>query len=174
MTDQTPLPIHRGLRRYRNPVEGRYFLYERPAEISAACRRCGSQFLFRTDQVPSKVYDEASGGYAWQRGEVCGNVAGCGACAKCGLITRSLNWPEAAYFQVRVSEGIVWAWNEKYLPALQARVGGDKVALRHMVKQDWNLARFISRLPRYAVLTKNRARILSGLNEFTAGVGRGL
>ncbi len=165
MTQQPPLPLHRGARRFRNPVEYRYFLYERPKLIRASCIRCGCQFSFKPDLVPSMVYDEDSGGFSPQKGAVCGVVVGDGACTKCGSITRSIIWPDAAYFQVSVPEGIVWAWNESFLPALRAKVCGDKVTLRHLVMCDWNLARFISRLPRFAVLSKNRSRILAGLKK---------
>jgi hypothetical protein len=70
-----------------------------------------------------------------------------------------------------VPEGIVWAWNEEYLPALLTRVRGDKVALRHLVMSDWNIARFVSRLPKFAVLTKNRSRILSGFTSISVEKG---
>jgi hypothetical protein len=65
----------------------------------------------------------------------------------------------------------VWAWSEEYLPALQARVRGDKVALRHLTMSNWSLTRYISRLPKFAVLTKNRSRILSGLTALDVARG---
>ena len=156
------LPLH-GARRFHNPVEGRYYSYSRPALMISNCGRCGNRLPFRADPIPTERYDEAIGGYEVLRGEICGVVTGRGACTNCGRIVCSIKWPEEAYFQVRVPEGVVWAWNEEYLPALQARVSGDKVALRHLTMGNWSLTRYISRLPKFAVLTKNRSRILSGL-----------
>jgi hypothetical protein len=156
--------LHRGMRRFRNPVEGRYYRYSRPETILALCERCGKPVPFRTDALPTHSLDEKSGGHLVLRGEVCGVISGRGACSHCGHVARKLSWPEAAYLQVRVPEGIVWAWNRECLPALQARVAGDKVTLRQLVSQDWDLARFVSRLPKFAVLRKNRERILAGLS----------
>lgn len=156
------LPIH-GTRRFRNLVEGRYYSYSRPALMVSTCGRCGIRLPFRADPLSTERYDEATGGYEVLRGEICGVVTGRGACTNCGRIVCSIKWPEEAYFQVRVPEGVVWAWSEEYLPALKARVRGDKVALRHLTMSNWRLTRYISRLPKFAVLTKNRSRILGGL-----------
>ncbi len=170
MSTQPPIQQRfRSSMRFDNPVESRYFLYERPECISAKCERCGAKLSFKSEKIPTYIYDEVSGGYSPQKGWIGGVVKGRGACTKCGLVANSLNWPESAFFQVCVPEGIVWAWNEDYLSSLRARVGGDKVALRHFLMYDWNLARFISRLPRFAVLKKNRSRILKGFNKITVG-----
>ena len=111
------------------------------------------------------VFDPASGGYQVLRGELEGVITGRGGCAGCGKIARALSWPHDAFFQVQVPEGIVWAWNEQYLPALRARIAGNKVALRHLTVGSWDMARFVARLPRYAVLTKNRVRLLAELDR---------
>jgi hypothetical protein len=161
-----PMQHLRGQRRFWNPVEGRYFLYSRPEHIDAVCNRCGCEVAFRADKLPTHVYDESSGGYASVRGQIGGQIVGRGACTNCGRIVRSISWPESAFFKVQVPEGVVWAWNVSYVPLLRARVAGDKVALRHLVERDWDQARFVSRLPRYAVLTKNRHRILAALDRF--------
>jgi hypothetical protein len=161
--------LHRGQRRFRNPVEYRYYLYSRPEQIDAICDRCGSRISFRAEKVPSYIYDQDSGGYTVVRGEIGGAIAGRGACPDCGRIARSITWPDAAYFKVKVPEGTVWAWNADYVPILRARVQGDKVELRHLVERNWDLARFASRLPRFAVFTKNRARVLAGLSSLLGG-----
>jgi hypothetical protein len=161
--------LYRGQRRFRNPVEGRYFLYSRPEQIDANCDRCGSRISFGAGKIPSHVYDEKSGGYSPVRGEIGGAIAGRGACTKCGRVVRTISWPDAAYFKVQVPEGIVWAWNADYVPILRARVMGDKVTLRHLVERSWDFARFASRLPRFAVLTKNRVRVLAGLQSLVEG-----
>lgn len=161
------LGLHRGHRRFRNPVEGRYFLYSRPEHIDAICERCGDRVSFTAVSVPTHLYDESSGGYAMVQGEIGGSIAGRAACTKCGRIVRSISWPDAAFFQVRVPEGIVWAWSAEYVPTLRARIKGDRVALRNLVDGNWDLARFVSRLPRFAVLTKNRQRVLAGLDSLS-------
>jgi hypothetical protein len=153
--------------RFDNPVESRYFLYERPENITAICGRCTAKLSFIAEEIPTKIFDEESGGYRFQKGEIGGLIKGRGACTKCGLVVHSINWPESAFFHVSVPEGVVWAWNEDYLLPLRARIAGDKVSLRHFLMYDWNLARFISRLPRFAVLKKNRSRILKRFNKIT-------
>jgi len=158
-------PLHRGSRRFGEPVEYRYFVYQRPEIIWSKCRRCQRRVLFRTEDVPSKVFDENSGGYRIIRGWIGGEIKGCGACTSCGYIQNSVRWPDAAFLQVSVVEGIVWAWNDDYLTILRARVSGAKTELRHMLNCNWDFARFISRLPSYVVLVKNRSKILKGFNK---------
>lgn len=157
--------LHWGSRRFRNPVEYRYFVYQRPEIIWSKCGRCQRRVVFHTEDVPSKVFDEESGGYRIIRGWICGEIKGRGACTSCGYIQNSVIWPEAAFLQVNVVEGIVWAWNDDYLAILLARVLGAKTELRHMLMCNWDFARFISRLPSYVVLVKNRSRILKGFNK---------
>jgi hypothetical protein len=84
---------------------------------------------------------------------------------------RTLSWPDDAFFKVRVPEGIVWAWNELYLPALRARVAGDKTSLRHLTIQSADLIRFVARLPRHAVLVKNRAHLVTELDRLQQSEG---
>lgn len=163
---------HRGDRRFWRPVEGLYFQYRRPEAIAAACVRCGARFQFKADPAKTHEFDPKSGGYLVLRGEIAGTIAGSGACGACGKIVHSLSWPDDAYFQVRVAEGIVWAWSEQHLPALRARISGDKTELRRLVSQSWDMARFVARLPRYAVLTKNRVRLLTALDRLASQVGR--
>lgn len=83
----------------------------------------------------------------------------------CGQIVQRLDWPRDAYFKVEVAGGSVWAWNDRYLPALRARVAGDKVAVRQLTLTDWELTCFIARLPRYAVLARNRAHLIAELDR---------
>lgn len=109
--------------RFDNPVESRYFLYERPENIAAICGRCTAKLSFIAEEIPTKVFDEESGGYRFQKGEIGRLIKGRGACTKCGLVVHSINWPESAFFQVSVPEGVVWAWNEDYFlsaPELRA------------------------------------------------------
>jgi len=92
-------------------------------------------------------------------------VSGRGGCIACGRNSRKIRWAGDAFFKGEGSEGIVWALNERYVPILRARVAGDKVTLRHLAAGSWDLARFVARLPRYAVLAKNRERVMAALDR---------
>ena len=170
MLHSSKYPLGRGSRRFRNPVENRYFVCQRPEIIWSKCDQCQRKVIFRTDDVPTKVFDDESGGYKIIEGRICGEIKGRGACTFCGRVQNSLNWPEAAFLQVSVAEGLVWAWNADYLEILRARVSGSKTKLRHMLLYNWDYARFISRLPTYVVLVKNRNRILKGFNKLSSAM----
>jgi hypothetical protein len=163
----TPLPFFTSHRRFWNPVEGRYFRYYRPETIEVSCDRCSHCVPFEIAKATQK--EDAPSVYVVQRGEICGSIGGRGACSECGRVMRTISWPDAAYLQVRVPEGTVWAWNRDYVPALRARVEGDRVTLRHLILSNWRFAHYVSRLPRFAVLRKNRARILAGLEKIAHG-----
>lgn len=158
-------PRLRGDRRFWRPVDGLYYQYRRPEDIDAVCGHCGARFAFKAEPTKTHEFDEASGGYRVLKGAVEGPIPGRGGCPKCGKIVTSLNWPDDAFFKVRLPEGVVWAWNEHYLPALRARVAGDKTTLRHLTMKSADLIRFVARLPRYAVLVKNRARLVTELDR---------
>ena len=164
----TLIAPHRGQYRFRNPVEGRYVQYQRPTLIEASCSRCAAHFTFLAAQPRPAERDPLSGAYQVVRGKVEGAIAGRGACEQCGCIVRTLDWPQRAYFQVEVPGGTVWAWNRLHLPALRARVAGDKATVRKLTAQDWNMARFIARLPRCATLTRNRQRLIAEIDRLTA------
>jgi hypothetical protein len=163
------LPRFRSVRPFWNPVEGRYFQYRRPEEIAAVCTRCSARLAFKADPTKTHEFDEKTGGYLVLKGEVEGTVTGRGSCGNCGKIVRSLDWPRDAFFKVRLAQGLVWAWSEQYLPALRARVAGDQTRLRHLTLNRGDLARFVARVPRYALLVKNRARVLTGLDQLERG-----
>lgn len=160
----SPTTPHHGQRRFWDTVEGRYTLYSRPESIDARCQRCGNRHPFRTQKLPHFVLDVETGGYSPERGDVGRNIVGRGACGSCGRIVHSITWPDEAYFKVRVPEGEVWAWNAAYVPVLRTHIAGDKVALRHLIGPNWDFSRFVSRVPRFALLTKNRVRVLAGLD----------
>ena len=113
---------HRGHRRFWNPVESRYFIYERPDIVEAECSQCGSAYLFRPTAVSTHELDPVSGGYKVLKGAVCGEISGRGACAKCGTIITAIHWPEAAWIKIEVAEGILWSWNKEHLPAIRALI----------------------------------------------------
>lgn len=160
-------PSHRGQRRSWDPIDGLYRQYRRPETITAVCSRCNAGFPFKPVSL-GEPKEESPGVYRILRGEIEGAIAGRGACGNCGKFVRNVSWPEAAAFKVTVPEGVVWAWNEQYVPPLRARVAGDKMLLRQLIMKNWKQAYFIARLPRYAVLVKNRARIIAALDRLTA------
>ena len=159
-----------GQRRFWDPIEGRYFRYRRPELMRAVCKRCKAAIAFFAKEVPSHEFDETSGGWLVLRGAICGAIVGRGGCGQCGQIVNELQWPHDAYFKVAVPEGLVWAWNETYLPVLQARVAGNKVAVRQFTMKDRWLDYFVARIPKFALLTKNRERILVGLSRLRSTI----
>ncbi|MFS2034731.1 hypothetical protein ACEN8I_11970 [Polaromonas sp. CT11-55] len=159
-------PLHRSIRRFWNPVESRYWTYERPSVIEAICGQCEAPYLFNPDPVPTHQYDPEVGGYTVLKGEICGPIAGRGACGKCGKVATSLTWPEAAYIKIKVAEGILWSWNTEQLVVIRAHVAGDKAVLRKMLMNDWRLSRTIGRIPTFAILKRNRFKILSSIDRY--------
>ncbi len=133
------------------------------------CPRCKSALTFFAKETPSHRFDETSGGWQVLRGEISGAIEGRGGCGRCGHIVNVLRWPEDGYFKVTVPEGVVWAWSETYLPILLARVVGDKVGVRQLAMKERWLDYFVARIPKFALLTKNRERIVAGMNRLLAG-----
>jgi hypothetical protein len=150
----------RSWHRFWRPVDGRYFRYARPALVDAVCPRCDHRLTF-SPELPEPPERGPDRGYPVIRGEVEGPISGRGGCGGCGHIVRRLNWPDDAYFKVELAGGHVWAWNDRYLPVLRARVAGDKVAVRQLTLGDWELTCFIARLPRYALLARHRVRLIA-------------
>ena len=66
----------------------------------------------------------------------------------------------AAFFALFVHGGAVWAWNTTYLLALRARIAGDRVLERPLVLANGRLHYFLARIPKQAILKRNRARLL--------------
>jgi hypothetical protein len=159
-------PLHRSIRRFWNPVEYRYWSYERPSIIEAMCAQCEAPYLFNPAPVPTHQYDPESGGHRVLKGEICGSITGRGACGKCGKIATTLTWPEAAHIQIKVAEGILWSWNTEQLVVIRAHVAGNKVLLRRMLMSDWRLSRIIGRIPTFATLKRNRFKILSSIDRY--------
>jgi len=127
--------------------------------IRVVCIHCESNFDFNPVLQSNAIYDPESGGWAVQKGEIEGVILGRGACKKCGAIKNNIDWPADAYFSVEVPEGIVWAWNQDYVPILLARVVGNRVLLRQLTMYNLHLTNFVDRLPKYALLKKNRIHI---------------
>jgi hypothetical protein len=104
--------------------------------------------------------DEKSGGYNPSTLPIEGSLPGTGACTKCGNIFSTIQWPEDAFFSVSVPGGRVWAWNTTYLLALRARVAGDRVLERQLALANGRLLYFLARIPKQAVLKRNRACLM--------------
>jgi len=167
------LPRFRSVRPFWEPVEGRYFIYERPERIEAVCEHCTSRVIFTPKLAPAYERDSIDGGYRVTRGEVCGLIEGRCACSRCGHVSHQISWPEAAFIKVQVPGGTLWAWNASHIPAIRARVRGDRVALRNLLAGNWRLARIVGRIPKFATLKRNRRRILAALEVLERNAARG-
>ena len=170
MSEAPIYPRLRGSRRFWNPVESRYWIYERPAIVEAECGQCGSAYLFHPQPVSPYEHDPESGGYRVLKGAVCGEIGGRGACGKCGKMVNSISWPASARIKIRVAEGLLWCWNKEQLPAVRALVAGDKVRLRRMLLNDWRLSRIIGRIPTFATLKRNRVKVLKAIDQYLSHV----
>jgi ferredoxin len=159
--------LWRGSRRFGNPVEHRYTVYERPPLIDAVCIRCKRPITFCPTAAPTYEQFNVTGGYRVHFRPVTGVVKGRGACGSCGAVCHALRWPESAYFKATVPEGEVWCWHRDQLSALLALIAGDKVTLRRLLKDNWLLTRFIARVPTYAHIPRNRARLRKVFSKLT-------
>lgn len=166
MTEMPLYPLRHGIRRFWNPVENRYWTYERPSSIEAECDRCGTSYLFKPDPLPTHQHNPERGGYSVLRGEICGTIAGRGACGKCGRVSAFVKWPKAAYIKIKVAEGVLWSWNAEQLLVIRALVAGDKVLLRRMLINDWRLSRIVGRIPTFATIKRNRIKILNAIDRY--------
>ena len=168
MTSTAETYRHRGQYRFRHPIDYRYDYYSWPTTIVSKCSRCASRCEFHAVVPAAFERDEKSGGYQLVSWHIPKAIHGRGMCTKCGYQRERLAWPEDAYFQIPLTGGNVWAWNENYLLALRAHVAGDRVHERHLCAEDGLYRYFLSRLPKHVVLRRNRERIVRKLDEFIA------
>jgi len=112
------------------------------------------------------VKDPISGGYLFVKQPINTEIQGKGACSKCAHQALKLSWPNDAYFQIEIAGGSVWAWNEKYLLVLRAKVAGDRVLERQLCLQDGLYRYYLSRLPKFVVVKRHRERLLQKLDGF--------
>ena len=159
---------HRGQYRFWHPIDYRYEYYSWPTEIAAKCHKCGSRFQFTATIPEHFVKDPVSGGYSLVKQPITTQIQGKGACSKCGHQALQISWPADAYFQTEVAGGSVWAWNEKYLLVLRAKVAGDRVLERQLCEQDGLYRYFLSRLPKHVVVKRHREQLLRKLDGFLA------
>lgn len=157
---------HRGQYRFRHPIDYRYEYYSWPTEIVAKCHKCGGRIEFNAVIPEPFVKDPVSGGYSISKQPITTEIQGKGACPKCARQAQQISWPVDAFFQTEVAGGSVWAWNEKYLLVLRAKVAGDRVLERQLCQQDGLYRYFLSRLPKHVVVKRHRAGLLRKIDEF--------
>jgi hypothetical protein len=158
--------IYRGQHRFRQPLDYRYGFYPVPSEASVRCPKCGARCRFAMDAVENFEKDNASGGYRLLNIPVEGPFSGRGTCSNCGHVFAAVEWPRDAYLLALVHGGVVWAWNLAYLPALRARVAGDRVLERQLVLGNSALQYFLSRLPKWAMVKRNRPTLLKTIDAW--------
>lgn len=157
---------HRGQYRFRHPIDHRYEYYSWPTEIVAKCHKCGGRIEFNAVIPEPFVKDPVSGGYSIVKQPITTEIQGKGACSKCARQVQQISWPVDAFFKTEVAGGSVWAWNEKYLLVLRAKVAGDRVLERQLCQQDGLYRYFLSRLPKHVVVKRHRAGLLRKIDEF--------
>ena len=158
--------VRRGQHRFRTPLDYRYRLYPLPSVADVRCPKCQNRCEFCITPRETFAKDERSGAYSLLPLPIEGTVLGKGACTGCGSSFSAVQWPKDAYFSVDVQGGTVWAWNTTYLAALRARVAGDRVLERQLTASNGYLHYFLARLPKQAVVKRNRARLLRTLDEW--------
>lgn len=158
--------IHRGQHRFRTPLDYRYQLYPLPSVADVRCPKCRARCHFGVTARESFAKDEQSGGYRLLSLPIEGCLSGEGICANCSNSFTTVRWPEDAYFSVNVHGGIVWAWNKSYLAALRARIAGDKLQQRQLALSDGSLPYFLARIPKHAIVKRNRERLLRVLEDW--------
>jgi hypothetical protein len=158
-------PMH-GQHRFRTPLDYRYRLYPLPSVADVRCPKCRSRCKFSIAPRETFAKDEQSGGYRLLPLPIEASVLGKGACTRCSYRFSVIQWPEDAYFAVEVHGGAVWAWNETYLKALRARVAGDRVLERQLGLSNGYLHYFLARLPKQAVVRRNRTSLLRTIDDW--------
>lgn len=158
--------VRRGQHRFRTPLDYRYRLCPLPSAADVRCPKCRSRCEFCITPRDTFAKDEQSGGYSMLPLPIEGSVLGKGSCSGCGNSFSSVRWPEDAYFSVDVHGATIWAWNATYLTALRARVAGDRVLERQLIISNAYLQYFLARLPKQAVVKRNRPRLLRTLDDW--------
>lgn len=158
--------VRRGQHRFRTPLDGRYHLYPLPSVADARCPKCRSRCKFCIGPRETFAEDTESSACSLRPSPIEGTLPGKGACTRCCSSFSVIHWPEDAYFSVEVHGGTVWAWNTTYLMALRARVIGDRVSERQLALSNGYLHYFLARIPKQAVVKRNRAFLLRTLDNW--------
>jgi len=69
------------------------------------------------------------------------------------------------FLQVRCAGHILWAYNIEHLQYMQAWLSADLRTRQRDAVNGWSNASFLSRLPRWMKLAKNRSTVVSGLQH---------
>jgi len=93
------------------------------------------------------------------------NIKGRGVCLNCTKITESLSWPNDAFYSIKLAAGNVWAWNTEYLKVLKQYVSGEQRSDAAYARENTLFLYYLSRLPKYAVLKRNRGPLVKKINE---------
>ncbi len=163
--------LHRGQYRFREPLDAPYEFYILPSQIDAKCTGCGCVLIFFPAPTFWKKMDEVSGGYRFVQRPITGVFKGRGACAWCGKIVSQISWPDDAYYKIPLVGGDLWVWNKQYLPALRAKISGDRFLERKIRYADGNrmngyLLYFFRRIPKHILLKRNREYILKKIDQY--------
>ena len=160
----------RGNHRFRTALDYRYDLYPLPATADVLCPRCRTRCHFSLNERELFDKDEKNGGYGVLTLPIEGVLPGHGSCLNCAHTFSAIDWPEDAYFAVGLAGGTVWAWNKDYLPPLRARIAGDKVLVRQLLVNSaglhYYLIHFLSRIPKFALITRHRIRLLRTIDDW--------
>lgn len=158
--------VHRGQHRFRAPLDYRYKLYPLPSVADVKCPKCGERCAFAVAPREAFIQDAQSGGHSLLALSIEGPLAGVGACASCSNSFATVQWPNDAYFSVSVHGGTVWAWNHYHLAPLRARVAGERVQERQILQREPCFSRYLARLPKCAVIKRNREPLLRTLDRW--------
>lgn len=154
----------RGQRRFWVTLEGRFRYYHWPEIIAAKCPNCAA-FLPFSPKIRNCRLQE---GYRYRMLDLpVGAIKdGAGSCTACGRSFNNIHWPIDAFYKSAVQGGEFWAWHEDYLHVLRARVAGDRVLERQLSMRGQAYHYFLSRLPKFVVLRRNREAILRKIDQW--------
>lgn len=141
--------------RHRNwrPVDFRLEQVPWPKDICAVCPNCSCRIAFEA----KKAYEYQ--GPVYKQG-IPRKLEGHGVCAECVHVFKEIAWPESAYFQFRLKEGTVWAWNNEFVKVLRARLQPIRPTDAEYLEIHELALHFLARLPKFALIKKNRAVLL--------------
>ncbi|MCU8075884.1 hypothetical protein [Shewanella sp. SM29] len=163
------LQRHRGQYRFWYPIDYRYEYYSWPKTIIGRCSHCQGRVIFDAVIPERFVKDENSGGERLVIAPIGGNINGRGVCTKCSHLSGHLSWPQEAFYKVSIGGQDIWAWNEKYLEVLKAKVSGDRVLERKLCLENTLYRYFLSRIPKHVVEKRNREKILRKFSSIGSG-----
>lgn len=154
--------------RFREPLDAPYEFYMLPSQIDAKCIGCGHILIFS----PEPTFWKKDGSiYRFAPRPITGMFKGPGSCTWCGRIVREVSWPDDAYYKIALNGGDLWVWNKQYLPALRAKISGDrflerKIRYANAYHMNGYLLYFFRRIPKHILLKRNREYLLKKIDEY--------